>query len=137
MRLRALWMAVALATAIPLSGCDSAKEESEGPPKPKTVVFQGQIDSKFVGSWKSSDGRARLDLAKDGALKIGSTIATPQGDSKSEISGHWLVDNGDLILKYLSPGQPDTVIKYQVTLAGNTLACKQSGGQLKVVYVRK
>ena len=134
---RAGKMATAIAVAFLFVGCKPSDEDDSGPPKPPVVAFKGSADSKFVGNWKTSDGRSGLDLAKDGSLSILAVAATPSGDSKSTVTGSWLYDGTYLLLKYTDKGQGELVIRYTPTLSGNTLTLLQVGARQKMVYARK
>lgn len=119
-----------------LAGCRPPVDD-DSPPKPSTAVFQGSVDSRFVGRWKTANGRSALVMDKDGALTIESVIATPKGDTKTQVTGKWLVDRGRLLLQYVQTDQPVTVLPYEASLAGNKLTVVQAHGRLKTVYLRK
>ncbi len=134
---RAAKMATALAVAFLIVGCKPPEEDDSGPPKPPLVAFTGAADGKFVGNWKTADGRSGLDMSKDGSLSILAVAATPSGDRKSNLKGSWLFDGTYLLLKYADGGQPELVIRYTPTLSGNTLTLLQFGARQKMVYTRK
>jgi hypothetical protein len=133
---RAPMMAVAFAAAVHLCGCKPSTDDDSGPPKPPVVAFTGSADTKFVGNWKSTDGRSGLDMAKDGTVSILAVAATPSGDRKTSLTGSWLFNGTYLLLKYSDKGQAELVIRYTATLSGNTLTLLQVGARKKLVYTK-
>ena len=118
------------------AGCGSgASDTDDGPAKPKAVSFEGSVDARFIGSWKTPKESSCLDLRKDGTVQISSAVPSPKGISKSSLEGKWLVSGGDLILQYKVANQPLTTVKYPATLAGKEMTLVQ-GSRTKLTYIR-
>lgn len=128
-------MTAATAAVFFSAGCNTS--EADEPFKPPTVTFEGKVDVQYVGNWETADKRSGLNLSKDGSAKIKVVAASPSGDQKSELNGSWLASDGFLLLKYGKSGQPDTVLKYEATLKGNSMDLKQKGGRMTTHYSRK
>ena len=130
-------MVAALAVAVLQAGCKNEDDEFAPAVLPKTFVFQGNQDPKYVGKWASSDGMSTLSIVKDGTLSIDTTVRSVAGKSSSHVAGQWLVDGSSLLFKYQTGSQPPTVLKYAATLSGSTLSLLQDGSKARQTYHRK
>lgn len=130
-----LW-AFGLIVASVLVGCKNPDDDVEPPVLPKTVAFEGQVDAKYAGAWKSADGGSALDLAKDGTAALDATTNSSKGPSKSHLKGKWLAKDGNLVFSYLDASGNPTTLQYGAKLSGNTLVLQQPGGKLKTTYTR-
>ncbi|HEY0866022.1 MAG TPA: hypothetical protein VGE01_01515 [Fimbriimonas sp.] len=133
--MRAL-LATALVLAGALVGCRNEDAGLEPAFVPKTHVFEGAVDERYVGVWTSTDGVSTLDLAKDGSLKIETLTPTPSGSSKSEVGGKWLASDGNLLFQYGDEKKGMTVLKYNAKLEKDALKLKQDGGRSETAYKR-
>ena len=127
---------VSLAAMI-VVGCKSPDDDLEPAFVPKVHAFEGSVDQKLAGKWVTTDGVSTLEMAKDGALKVQTLRPSPSGKSASNVEGKWLASSGSLLMQYGTPGQGETVLKYDVKVAGDTMTLQQEGGRLKTVYHRK
>jgi len=118
-------------------GCKNPDDELAPAFVPKTYNFEGQIDTKFVGTWKTSDGNSTIDLDPKGACKIDTIIHSMSGKTTSRVDGKWLATDGSLMFQYGDASHGTTVLKYNATLKGNTLDLQQAGGRMKTTYHRK
>lgn len=139
MRLNRLSQVVALATTATLISCRSGAvpEDPEGPPSPAKVSFQGKIDPKFAGTWKSTRGDSTLDLGKDGTLTSETTAQTAGGKSDVKVTGQWLIDGDKLTLRYVDRSKDQTVMQYSAKLSGNKLEMGMPNSRMKMTYLRK
>ena len=135
MTFRSIGVAVIAATL--LLGCKNTDDDVEPAVLPKKVTFEGDVDSKYVGLWKSPDGASMLDLSKEGVVKIEQRIVAANGKSTSHVEGTWLAKGDDLLFRYPEKSGGETTLKYAAKLSGNTLVLGQSGGRIKRTYVRK
>ena len=124
---------MALSTAVAV-GCKGPGDDIVQVPAPRPVTFQGKVDPKFTGDWKSAVGGSSLHLATDGSMKAKSEMQTMKGKSVTDVSGKWLVDGDSLVLQYAMASRQVSV-KYSAALSGSTLTLTQ--GRLKTVYKRK
>ena len=131
------FLGVAAVAATIMFGCKGTDDDLEPAVVPKAVTFEGDVDSKYVGLWKSSDGNSTLDLSKEGVVKIDQKIVAANGKSTSHVEGTWLAKGDDLLFRYPERSGGETTLKYAAKLKGNTLVLGQSGGRLKRTYVRK
>jgi hypothetical protein len=126
-----------LALWIP-AGCNPAgSSPGDEPAQPRTISFQGKVDPAFVGNWTATKGGSGLQLGKDGHATILTSTPTPGGLSHGKLDGSWLVQGGNLLLKYKVTKQPEVTIQYKTVLSGNTLTLLTAGARLKTVYTRK
>lgn len=137
MKPRALWTVAAIAAAVLAAGCKSADDEFAPAFVPKVYPFQGAVQPKFVGTWKTADGSSKLDIVKDGGLKIETVTRSMKGTSIGHVSGKWLADGDTLMFQYTVGSQKPTVLKYTATLAGTSLTLKQVDGRSKTIYKRR
>ncbi len=128
---------MALAVAVPLSGCGKPDDEYAPAVAPKTVAFDGKIDDHYIGNWVETTGESKMGLQKDGALSIETTLNSMKGKSTTYVTGKWLVNGPSLLLEYLDKGGKPMVLKYAAELNGNSLTLKQGNGRLKSTYSRK
>lgn len=93
---------MAAIAAILAAGCQGGNAEDEYEPAvvPKSVAFEGKVDAKYAGTWKSADGSSTLALAEDGRLKIESVVNSQNGKSTSKTEGKWLASGNDLLFQY-------------------------------------
>lgn len=117
--------------ALAVSGCKPPEDEFAPAFVPKSVPFQGAVDARFVGDWRSPDGIARLQLDKDGGMRIEQVIHSQNGKSTSKTQGSWRYDQGRLLMNY-----EDTTLSYAATLSGNHLVLTSKSG-MKTNYLRK
>lgn len=138
MTVRAVSKAAAPAAAFFLAGCVGAgASDDSGPPlAPNTPVFEGKVDPKFAGTWKTKDGNSSLQLGKDGALKVETISNSQSGKSDVKVSGQWLVKDKHLTLRYSGKSNEPEVIQYTATLSGNSLTLELGRGRLKTTYRR-
>jgi hypothetical protein len=120
-----------------LAGCHNEEANLEPGFVPKTHVFEGAVDEKYVGVWISTDGTSTLDMANDGALKIVTLTPTPSGKAKNEVAGKWLASDGSVLFQYGDEKKGITVLKYNAKLDGGTMKLKQDGGRHETTYKRK
>ena len=137
MNRRSLWMVAGVAATILVAGCKSADDEYAPAFVPKTYPFEGKVDTKYVGAWKSSDGSSTLNIVKDGNLTIETTSRSVAGTSVSHVSGQWLASGDALMFKYSVGSQPPTMLKYTATVSGKALTLQQAGGRMKTTYARQ
>jgi len=132
---RFAWL-IGVTLLVMAAGCKPAPSETDDtPPKPAAVAFEGTVDPKFVGTWKTAKETSCLDLRKDGSAQILSAHPSPRGIVKSTLEGSWLVSGGDLLLRYTVPHQTETIVKYPATLSGNKMILVQ-GSKSKESYTR-
>ncbi len=136
MNSKARLMVAVLAAASLLAGCKKGGDDYEPSVVPKTFAFEGQVEVKYAGTWRSSDGSNTLELAKDGGLNIKTVTRSVAGKSVSTVSGLWLAKGNNLVFKYSVRSQPTTVVSYSATLSGSSLTLAQSGGRIKTTYQR-
>jgi hypothetical protein len=122
--------------ALLLTGCKGNDDLAQSVP-PKTFLFEGKIDPKFVGTWKTPSGISTLDLAKDGSLKIVTVSESRNGKNTIKVSGNWLRHDSDLLFRYTVEGQGPVLLKYTAKLDGKTLTMQQAGMKVKAVYKRQ
>ncbi|HWD39513.1 MAG TPA: hypothetical protein VG944_11740 [Fimbriimonas sp.] len=118
-------------------GCRQPEDEYQPAVSPKVYSFEGQPDSKFDGNWSTDDGNSKMYLAKDGGMRIETTVRSVAGKAVTKVAGKWAAKDGALMFQYSAGAQPSTVIKYDAVLNGATLSLQQPGGHLKSVYTRK
>ncbi len=116
-------------------GCRPEEDDIE-PAAPQKVAFEGASDPKYIGAWATADAGSKLDLRKDGTLKISSTTSSRGGKSTSSFDGRWLVSGEMLRLRYVDTSG-ETTLEYTAALKGNTLNLQQPGGRLKMKYTRE
>lgn len=136
---RGVWIATAaFAAAVGTSGCRPLADSDDATvPTRQSVAFEGSVDPRFAGTWKSRNGYSVLELDKDGALKSETISFSQKGRSDTKVAGEWRIKGSDLLLRYAGPGGGATVIKYTASLAGNKLGLAIAGGRIKVAYTRK
>lgn len=134
---RPLGMALALASAVLVAGCKNADDEYAPAVLPKVYPFEGKVDTRYVGTWKTADGNSTLDILKDGKLDIETVNFSQNGKSVGHVSGDWLTSGSDLMFKYSIGKQAPTVLKYTATLDGAKLTLQLADSKTKTVYTRK
>jgi hypothetical protein len=133
---KTIWTATALAAAVLSAGCKSDQEYAQAS-QPKPVIFDGKVDPKFVGVWKSTNGLSTMDLQKDGSVKIETISNSRNGPNDNKVSGEWRASGSNLLFHYDSKQSGSVILKYSAVLAGKTLTMQQTGMKLKMVYKRK
>jgi len=119
------------------TGCNSvASDQDDVAPKMKEVTFQGEVDPKFVGNWKTEKETSGLDLHKDGTAVIASAVPSPKGIVKSSLNGSWRVANGELYIQYTDRQHVVTTIKYPAKLSGPKMTLDQGSGS-HMIYSRR
>jgi hypothetical protein len=131
------WTIATIAAIVLTVNCKGSSEDDSAPAVlPKSYSFSGKIEPKYVGNWTSIDGNSKMDILKDGGLKIETTSRSVVGKSVVEVSGQWLAGGGSLMFQYLDKSSKPVVLKYSTTLSGKTLILVQAGGHLKTAYKR-
>jgi hypothetical protein len=130
-------MVTAFAVAIGVTGCKGADDEYAPAVGPKTYPFEGKIDTKYVGAWQSSPPGSKLDILKDGTLKLENVTHSVAGTTVSHVAGTWLSSGNNLMFRYVVGTQEPTVLKYSTTLSKNSLVLVPAGGTAKTTYNRK
>jgi hypothetical protein len=103
-------------------GCQPAEEEiltSE----PKSVSFEGSVDEKLVGTWKSADGSSKYEFDQDGKFRLEGKIRTPGGEIDNKTNGEWKVNNNQLLIKDAN----GYVIPYDLKTANDELTMTSIG----------
>ncbi len=127
----------ALAAAVLSVGCRSPDDEFAPAFHPRVYAFEGSVEPKYVGTWRSLDGDSTLNLAKDGVLRIEVVSRSVAGRIVKHYSGQWLADGDGVRFRYRAGAQPDKVLKYRASLAGATMTLKQPEGHGKTTYKRQ
>lgn len=131
LRLGAKWAGlIATTVALGLVGCNQPEDDTAPAFVPKTVVFEGELDPRFFGSWKGANGTSNMELAEDGTVKMATTIAHQGGSSTNAIEGKWRFSSGSLIFQY---GKDSTTVKYPVEFKDGNLVM---GGSVKTTYTK-
>jgi hypothetical protein len=129
-------MVPALAGVILLAGCKTGDDYTQAS-TPKAVVFEGKLDPRFVGTWKTPGGISTMDLQKDGKLAIETVSESRNGKNDIKVSGQWLKKDSDLLFRYTVQGQGQVLLKYSAKLDGKTLTLQQAGMKVKSVYKKQ
>jgi hypothetical protein len=77
-----------------LVGCTESDPYAKPP-----VAFRGEVDKRFVGTWKTSKGDATYDLKADGAYSLEARVSTPGGTLDTKSNGKWLVDKDRFLIE--------------------------------------
>jgi hypothetical protein len=131
-----LWTVAAIAATVLSSGCKHDDDEFAPAVLPKTYTFEGKIEPKFAGSWKTADGNSSIDLSKDGSVSMETIIRSVAGKNTSKVSGKWLATSDSIVFQYTIGSQKPTTVKYMAALDGNTLTLQQPESKVKTVYKR-
>lgn len=129
-------LGVAIFAAALAAGCKNADDDVEPAFVPKTIAFEGKVESKYVGDW-SAKGASRLNLKSDGTAVIESTTNSQSGKSTARFDGKWLAQDGRLLVQYGDATHPATTLEYEAKLSGDNMVLQQPGGRLKTTYARK
>lgn len=90
----------------------------------KAIPFEGSVDPKFVGKWKSPDRDSRYEFLKDGKYVADSIIQVKGRDPiKSHLEGQWKVSNDRMLFRDAA----GTVVPYIYTLKGDELELSLTG----------
>ena len=117
-----------------LAGCGGPEETVPPAVQASGVPFEGKVDPKIAGTWKSEDGRSTLVLNKDGSSTNQNKIPSPGGMKESSSKGEWLAHEDTLLLK--EPGKD--AIRYFVTVVDpQTLELRRVKGSSIVIKYKK
>jgi hypothetical protein len=121
-----------------LSGCNAAEmDDGNGTvPQPKAFSFDGTVDSKYVGTWKSATN-SMLELNKDGTVSAETIAHTAGGISDVRIKGQWLVKDNKISVRYPDKAKNLVTMQYVADLSGNKLDLTISNTKIKTTYFRK
>ena len=113
-------------------GCDKPESEDATPPATK-IVFEGKVESDYVGTWVTANKNSTLILESDGKAKM---INVAPGRGTSEVGGEWKIQ-GDSLLVKVNNEAGGYVSKYAVKLSADKLRLQQKASRLDVEYLRK
>ena len=99
--------------------------------QPAAIVFEGQVDPKFVGKWATKDQNSKMELRPDGTATM-ENVAPGRGTSKTD--GEWKLNGENLLIKLNN--STDHISRYATVLKGDTLTLEQKSTRLKVDYLR-
>lgn len=102
-----------------IHGCQQAETEPNQP----VTAFEGSVDSRFVGEWKTENGQSSYTLKPDGSFQLKSKVSTPGGTMNTESKGSWLVKDDRMLFK----GADGLVAAYRHSLSGNRLTLSLTG----------
>lgn len=110
-----------IALLVLMQGCGTGDDaQSAGS---EETQFEGKVDERFVGVWKSKVGQSEYELKKDGTYHLESTVNTPGGKLDTKSDGKWLV-SGDMLLFQDPQGSTS---KYKFELKEGTLTLLLNG----------
>lgn len=115
-----------------VAGCQSGVEEITTD-QPNKVEFKGEIDERFVGSWKTEDDTSSYDIDDQGKFHRESDIRTPGGMMHTEGDGEWLVKDDMLLFKDEQGNVAQFVFKFE----GDTLTLDNGGKGRNVTVLVK
>ncbi len=115
---------VALCAILPMIGCAPPEDEitSAEPPR-RDIPFEGEVNPKFVGTWKDIKGDLRYSFDKAGTYTYKGTVNTQAGPQKMDMSGEWLVSG---TIMYLKDSKGETY-DYDTKLNGDELSLTTKG----------
>lgn len=130
MKTRTEWICLAGILGFGCSGMGNEISES----KPNaSVAFEGKVDERFTGTWKSADGVSTYQLKKDGTYELESKIPVAgQGPIHSHLEGEWKVQKD----KFLFRDGQQNVVPYAYTFEDGVLELSLTG-RLKTKTVLK
>lgn len=117
---------ISILAIIALQACapsEPVEEITSAEPPKRDVAFKGEIDPKFVGTWKESKNALFYTFDKAGTYAYKGTVNTQAGPQKIDISGEWLVDGDRLVLR--PKGDDATDLTYKMD--GKSLSLKTNG----------
>ena len=113
-------IALSLLVAMVAIGCSHPEDDSVADGTPPPQKFEGTIDKRLVGAWKSPDGSQTMTINEDGKAKMEGYVNTPKGKQPINEAMEWKADASKLSFK-MSSG---TVQKYAFTLEDDSLILK-------------
>lgn len=106
------------------AGCQTTADATEsGAPAKPAVAFEGTTDEKYVGTWKTPDGKTTYVLAPDGKFTLKSKVSYQGRSLDQNVSSEWRAKDGKIIFKDAS-GNP---AEYSAKLEGNKLTLDLTG----------
>lgn len=117
-----------------LAGCSGPEETVPPAAQAASVPFEGKVDPKIAGTWKSTDGRSTLVLNGDGTTANHAKVPSPGGVQEVESKGAWLAHEDTLLLK----DQGKDAVRYYVTVVDpKTLELRRVKGSNIVITYKK
>jgi hypothetical protein len=117
-----------------LAGCGGPEETVPPAAQAEGVPFEGKVDPKIAGTWKSEDGRSTLVLNRDGSSANQNKIPSPGGMKESSSKGEWLAHEDTLLLRE----QGKDAVRYFVTVVDpKTLELRRVKGSNIVIKYKK
>jgi hypothetical protein len=105
-------------------GCGKAPEdEVVSDAKPPAQKFEGAVDKRFVGTWRTASKKNMIVLTADGSAKMHNEIGTPKGPQIIDVTMQWKVDKNRIAFQ---KQDDQSVQSYGVELQGDTLNLKTS-----------
>ena len=118
------FLALATVVGMSLAGCSSSDDEiTSSEPTRREITFKGEVDSKFVGTWKDVKSDLRYAFAKEGKYTYKGTVNTQAGPQKMDMSGEWAVDGS---VMYLKDSKGETY-DYDAKITGTELSLTTKG----------
>lgn len=117
-----------------ITGCGEPEEIVAKPAEAAAAPFEGKVDPKIVGTWKSTDGRSTIVLNADGTTANHAKVPSPKGVQEMNTKGKWLAQEDALLLK----DEGKDAIRYFVTLTDpTTLELRRVKGSNIVITYKK
>ena len=119
-----IWKATPLLASLALFGSwgcgpgTGSDELSAAMPK-----FEGKVDERFVGHWKTSDERSKYEFSKDGRYSLESKVRTPNGTLDTKSAGDWLISDDRFLIRDAN----GNIASYRWTIQGGKLKLALTG----------